>query len=231
MIPPSIKNALHRASIPLRRRHYQRAGRTGRARWLPARARRALGLDDATAVGSRRLEIGCGPFPSPGYLHVDIDPSARHLEASAPAWKLPFPNEWATEVLAVHSLEHVPPRMLMPTLREWHRVLGPGGRVRVHVPNTAELVDSFLASPVDEKWRSMGAVLGMYSHPGVRGPEELEVSSDHQILFDRALIEWALDSAGFSEITDLTDHTSDRHTDSWREVVPHFSLIFEGRKP
>jgi predicted SAM-dependent methyltransferase len=225
-----VKNAVHRASIPLRRRHYSHGG--GR-RWtgrVPAAVRHKLGLDDAGAVGSRRIEIGCGPFPTPGYIHVDVDPAARHLEAFTPGWKLPFPAGWADEVLAVHSLEHVPPSMLMPTLREWHRVLAAGGRVRVHVPNTLELTQSFLESPVEQKWRTMGAMLGMFCHPGVRSPEELEVAADHQLMFDKPLLSWALETAGFVEVTDLTERLTDRHSESWSEVVPHFSLIFEAHK-
>jgi SAM-dependent methyltransferase len=187
--------------------------------------RRKLGLDDLSAVGSRRIEIGGGPFPQAGYIHVDVDRGARHLEAFGPAWDLPFPDGWATEVLAVHSLEHVPPPRLLPTLREWHRVLASGGQVQVHVPNAPELVASFLDSPVETKWRTMGALLGMYCHPGVRAPEDLEVPSDHQLMFDWDLLSWAFTSAGFREVVDLTARVRDRHTEEWREVVPHFSLV------
>lgn len=227
-LPKALGDAAHRLSIPLRRRYYSNGGMAiGR---LPTPVRRKLGLNDASAVGSRRIEVGCGPFPSAGRIHVDVDPGARHLEALAPAWDLPFPTGWAEEVIAVHSLEHVPPGQLVPTLREWHRVLAPGGRVRVHVPNTAQLVESFLQSPVEEKWRTMGALLGMYCHPGVRSPEELEVAADHQILFDQELLFWALHSAGFEDVQDLTEQVEDRHIESWREVVDRFSLIFEARK-
>src|SRR4051812_3495022 len=129
------RNALHRATAPLRRAYYVDGARHGIVRALPEPARRKLGLEDESAVGSRRIEIGCGPFPQPGYVHVDIDPNARHLEAFAPAWELPFPDAWAKEILAIHSLEHVHPSKLLSTLREWHRVLAPEGFVRVHVPN------------------------------------------------------------------------------------------------
>lgn len=230
-ISARAKDLAHRLSTPLRRGYYRRRGGAAMVPRLPAPLLRRLGLDDPSAVGSRRIEVGGGPFPQKGYIHVDIDPRARHLEAFAPAWKLPFPDGWAEEILAIHSLEHVHPRMLLPTLREWHRVLGPGGRVRIHVPNTRELLESFLGSPVDEKWRTMGAMLGMYCHPGVRGPDGLEVSSDHQLMFDWELLSWALESAGFDEITDLTGQVSDKHTHDWREVVPHFSLVAQAIRP
>jgi SAM-dependent methyltransferase len=227
----TARDAAHALSTPLRRRYYRHgAGRRVISR-LPAAARRKLGLDDGSAVGSRKIEIGGGPFPQAGYIHVDVDRRARHLEAFAPAWDLPFPDGWATEILAIHSLEHVHPRMLLRTLREWHRVLAPGGRVQVHVPNTPELVASFLESPVEGKWRAMGALLGMYSHPYVRGPGDLETPSDHQVIFDWELLSWALESAGFGNVANLTERVSDKHTEGWRDVVPHFSLVAEAVKP
>lgn len=225
------KNAAHRASAPLRDGYYRRGRGARVVPRLPGGVRKKLGLDDQSAVGSRKIEIGGGPFPQPGYIHVDIDTRARHLEAFAPAWDLPFPDGWAEEIVAVHSLEHVYPPMLVPTLKEWRRVLAPGGRVRVHVPNTEELFTSFLASPVEEKWRTMGAMLGMYCHPGVLTPEGLEVPSDHQLMFDWDMLRWALAEGGFEQISDLTGQVSDGHTDGWREVVPHFSIIAEATKP
>jgi SAM-dependent methyltransferase len=215
---------------PLRRRYYRDGG--GRlVPLLPGVVRRKTGFDDPSAVRSRKLEIGGGPFPRKGYIHVDVDPRARHLEALAPAWDLPFGDGWASEILAVHSLEHVHPRRLLPALREWHRVLAPGGRVQVHVPNAPELAQSFFDSPVDEKWRTMGALLGMYCHPGVRSPDQLEVPSDHQLMFDWEMLSWALTTAGFSHVTNLTGKTTDTHTEAWREVVPHFSLVAEAVRP
>ena len=97
--------------------------------------RGAVGLDDPSAVGSTRLEIGGGPHAQRGFLHVDIDPGAHHLEWVAPAWNLPMPDAWATEIVAVHALEHIPPPRLVETLQEWRRVLVPGGtRARCTYP-------------------------------------------------------------------------------------------------
>jgi SAM-dependent methyltransferase len=226
-----VGDIAHKLSAPVRRAYYVRESGTAVVQRLPRTMRRRLGLDDASAVGSRRLEIGGGPFPQEGYIHVDVDRGARHLEAFAPAWELPFPDGWAREIVAIHSLEHVHPRKLLPTLREWHRVLAAGGRVRVHVPNTEELLQSFLRSPVDDKWRTMGAMLGMYCDPTVRAPDDLAVPSDHQLMFDWDMLVWALEQAGFAEISNLTNELVDRHTHEWRAVVPHFSLVAEAVKP
>ena len=119
----------------------------------------------------------------------------------------------------------------MATLGEWHRVLAPGGRVRVHVPNGPALMEAFVSRPVDEKWPIMGSILGMYCSPEVRGPGGLQLRSDHQLIFDLPLLVWAFESAGFADVTDLTGVLEDRHTAPWQELVPDYSLIVEARRP
>jgi SAM-dependent methyltransferase len=223
--------ALQRGTVPLRRAYYlDDPGGQAVAR-LPHGVRALLGLDDDSAIGSRRLEIGGGPHAQRGFLHVDIDPGAHHLEWVAPAWALPVPDGWATEIAAVHALEHVEPARLLPTLSEWNRVLAPGGRVRVHVPNGPALMEAFISRPVPEKWPIMGSLLGMYCGPAVRRPEGLDLRSDHQLIFDAPLLTWALTEAGFTEVRDLTDAVEDRHSMAWRELVPKYSLIAEAAKP
>jgi SAM-dependent methyltransferase len=197
---------------------------------LSAKWQRRLGLDDEASVGSRRLEVGSGGRPQPGYIHVDLDPFAWHVEAVAPAWHLPFPDNWADEIVAVHSLEHVHPRFLVPTLVEWHRVLKPGGQLRVHVPNSPRIMQRFLEAPRDMKWALMGALLGMYCSPDTTTPAHLVWQSDHQILFDSELLRWAVETAGYTDAVDVTSEFADIHTEAWRDLVSDFSLIFEARK-
>jgi Methyltransferase domain len=222
---------LQRATVGLRRRYYV-DGRGGRAvAALPQGLRAVIGLDDESAIGSRRLEIGGGPHAQRGHLHVDIDPGAHHLEWVAPAWDLPLPDGWATEISAIHALEHVEPPRLLETLGEWRRVLEPGGRVQIHVPNGPALMEAFRSRPVEEKWPIIGSLLGMYCSPNVRDPHGLTVRSDHQLIFDEPLLSWALESAGFVAVRDLTGAVEDRHTGPWRPLVPDYSLIAEARKP
>jgi predicted SAM-dependent methyltransferase len=222
---------LQRLTVPARRRFYlSGTGRDAAAR-MPATLQRVVGLDDPSAIGSTRVEIGGGPHAQRGFLHVDIDPGAHHLEWVAPAWDLPIADDWASEIVAVHALEHVEPARLVETLREWRRVLAPDGRVEVHVPNGPALMEAFVARPVPEKWPIMGSLLGMYCSPDARAPEQLKQRSDHQLIFDVPLLRWALESAGFTSVRDLTRETEDRHTAPWRVLVDDYSLIAEARKP
>ena len=225
--------ALNRERLgrPLRRAVYV-DGRLGRARRaLPRSVAGGFGLDDEAAVGSRHLELGSGRRPTPGYIHVDVDPGARHVELRADAGHLPLPDGWAREILAIHVLEHVPPRALASVLGEWRRVLAPGGVLRVHVPDSAAIMTRWLAADVDEKWALSGALLGMYANASVRRPEELQLPCDHQLLFDRDVMRSVLEGAGFSAVRDRTAEIDDVHTTGWKPLVDRISLVFEGVRP
>jgi len=211
---------------PLRRRYYTRGRSWDR---LPRPLSELIGLDDEGALGSRRLELGSGIRPTPGYLHLDGNRWAYHLEYRADVLALPFPDDWAEEILAIHVLEHVHPRMLIEALSEWLRVLAPGGRLRVHVPDSAALMDRWRTASLDEKWALMAILFGMRANPRVRAPSDLKHRADHQVAFDREVLEWALRTAGYSDIRDLTGHVSDVHTVGWESLVPSLSLIYEAR--
>jgi len=205
-----------------------------RATWvigrMPHRIRTGLGLDDDDALRGRRIEIGAGPYPTPGHVHVDIDRDAQHLEALAQADALPFPDGWATELLAIHILEHVPPPRLRATLREWHRVLEPAGLLRVHVPDSAALMRLWLAARGPERWALNAGITGVYGSKDVRGPDEFPELADHQTLFDADLLRDVLAEAGFVEIDERTLQETDRHTLGWRPLVENFSLIVHAKK-
>jgi hypothetical protein len=190
-------------AIALRRRHYVQK------RPLPFWLRARLGLDDDEAYATRRIEVGGGPHPQRGFVHVDNDPNAAHLEALTDAWELPIDDEWAEQLIAVHVLEHVEPVRLCQTLSEWHRVL---------------------QAPVEGKWRAAGSLLGQYCGPNTISPAELWRRSDHQIIFDAELLTWALSEASFVDVTDVSERVHDRHTDAWDAVIPCYSLVMEARK-
>lgn len=212
----------------------RRARSRGGARWvnaLPPRLSRTLGLD-GDEVSPLKVEVGCGHHPSPGYVHVDINRSARHLEHVGPVWDLPFENDSVEELLAIHVLEHVHPSDLSRTLSEWHRVLSPRGRLQIHVPNAPEIFTSFCNSSPSRKWALINALFGMYGGADISNPQQIgsRFRSDHQAMYDLALLENVLREAGFRHVNDLTGQVVDRHCEAWAEAVRNFSLVVEASK-
>lgn len=92
------------------------------------------------------LEVGCGPRKTaPDFLAVDLTPgrrlgtvgNARHrlsqADVAASGERLPFVSGWADSIVARHNLEHYVDTVA--TLREWARVVRPGGRLVIVVPD------------------------------------------------------------------------------------------------
>jgi SAM-dependent methyltransferase len=110
--------------------------------WLAA-------LGDASPA-PMKLNLGCGDKILPGYVNVDV------VEARAGARPdvvcdlhdlAPFEDDSADEILSVHVVEHFWRWEIEAVLREWVRVLKPGGRMVVECPNLQSACETFLQDP------------------------------------------------------------------------------------
>lgn len=117
-------------------------------------------------------EMGCGPGHVARYLHergvsvagMDLSPELlRWAERLNP--RIPFhhgdfrrlqadDNAWAG-IVAFYSIIHLPPDEILPTLKEWRRVLRPGGVlfVAVHLGNELRHVEDWWGRRVNIDFR------------------------------------------------------------------------------
>jgi predicted SAM-dependent methyltransferase len=197
------------------------------------RLRRALDVDGGR-VSPLRIEIGGGPYPTPGYMHVDADPRSAHLEYVAPAWDLPFADASAEELLAVHVLEHIPPGFVVRTLREWLRVLRPEACLEVHVPNARSILNAYLAGDSETKWAAISAIYGAPADLGLVRPGDDGGRSpwaEHQVLYDFDLLREVLELGGFDDVEDASSRIVDDHTVAWQHLIRGLSLVVRARRP
>ncbi len=96
-----------------------------------------------------RLNLGCGDKILPGYVNVDVSPtrSGRRPDLIGDLRRLPLPDACADEILAVHVVEHFWRWEVVDVLREWTRLLKPGGRMILECPNLKSACEAFLADP------------------------------------------------------------------------------------
>lgn len=97
-----------------------------------------------------KLNLGCGDKILPGYVNVDVVESRRGLKPDVicDLHKLtPFEDNSADEILSVHVVEHFWRWEVADVLKEWVRVLRPGGKMIVECPNLLSACREFLANP------------------------------------------------------------------------------------
>ena len=93
-----------------------------------------------------RINLGSGQKYLDGYVNVDISDDHGHkVDVIADVTEpLPFDDNSADVIIAEHILEHVYLHKQEATLRDWFRVLKPGGRLIISVPNQRELAQAYL---------------------------------------------------------------------------------------
>jgi hypothetical protein len=92
-----------------------------------------------------RLNIGGGETQIPGFINIDRKDGKE-------AYPLDFPDESVDEIRASHILEHFPQSQEQEVVNEWVRVLKPGGRIRIAVPDAEKLAEMLLGkrnSPIN----------------------------------------------------------------------------------
>ncbi|MBN2023861.1 MAG: methyltransferase domain-containing protein [Pirellulales bacterium] len=97
----------------------------------------------------RKLEIGPGPARLEGFETLNIR-AGRHVDYICDAAKrLPLPDECFEVVYASHVLEHIPWYQTEHVLREWTRILKPGGVLEIWVPDGEKICKAFIDGECD----------------------------------------------------------------------------------
>lgn len=101
----------------------------------PATAQKPPATEAATPAV--RFNLGCGDKILPGFINVDLSGNWSGREPDVVAdvtGPLPFEDAMADEVHAYHVLEHLLRWKVEDCLREWLRVLKPGGQLILEMP-------------------------------------------------------------------------------------------------
>ncbi len=97
-----------------------------------------------------RLNLGCGDKILKGYVNVDlVDERAGHRpDVTCDIRNLQvFEDNYADEVMTVHVIEHFYYWEAKEVLKEWVRVLKPGGKMIIECPNLLSACEEVLRNP------------------------------------------------------------------------------------
>lgn len=117
-----------------------------------------------------KLNIGCGGKRIPGYTGIDaVQRPAVDIIANAD--NIPLDNGVAEEIMAIHLIEHFYAWEVPGVLREWYRLLQPGGKLVLELPDIVKccqnLVDNVLKGG---KHLDQLSYWGLYGDPRLKDP-------------------------------------------------------------
>jgi hypothetical protein len=123
-----------------------------------------------------KLNLGAGDVPLDGYLNLD-------RKTGGEAFPLPYDDNSVEEIRASHVLEHFPHGQVTAVIAEWVRVLKPGGRLRIAVPNFGQIARAYADG---QAINAQGFLMG----------GQLDQDDYHKALFDEGSLKRVMAEAG-----------------------------------
>jgi SAM-dependent methyltransferase len=155
-----------------------------------------------------KVEIGAGEKPHPDYdIHLDLLP-LPDIEVISRVDRLPFRTASLDGLRANHVLEHQSYELLEPTVAEWARVLRPGARLDIGVPDARFIAEQWVRGEIDTaeaNYWILGGHSDRAAHKGVdaRGVP-LWIWNAHHTMFDEPWLRQLIDGSGFVDVEIFT---------------------------
>lgn len=97
----------------------------------------------------RRLNWGCGTITPFGWVNSDIMPIPGVEVVADIRGGLPLPSESFDYIVSIHALPELTYRELDGALAELHRLLKPGGVLRLGLPDMDKAIEAYRTRDVD----------------------------------------------------------------------------------
>lgn len=95
-------------------------------------------------AGSTRINIACGDSYVDGWLNLDYAPHSSGVIKADLLGRLPVQGNEVEVVYSSHFLEHIPRGLVASFLSECFRIVKPGGRLRLVLPDLEEMCSTYL---------------------------------------------------------------------------------------
>lgn len=162
------------------------------------------------AQGELKLHLGSGRELLPGWVNADGRLGRGILSMYFPRGLRRFPDRSARLIYSSHFLEHLEyPDTVLAFLRECHRVLVPGGTIRIVVPGIEKIIRAYVEG--DEGFFAVQAE----QHPAWCKSRldhliyPLQMEGRHKYGYDIETLGNVLVEAGFHDVVD-SDHNQSR---------------------
>jgi autotransporter strand-loop-strand O-heptosyltransferase len=114
-----------------------------------------------------KLNLGCGNDIRKGYINIDKYNNTGLVDFKFDLGDLSyFDDESVDEIFTAHVFEHISINDIYAVVNEWKRVLRPGGKLVLYLPNLEHEVKIWLESPDEDKFLNVHRIFGGQTHPG-----------------------------------------------------------------
>jgi predicted SAM-dependent methyltransferase len=162
-----------------------------------SRARSSARTKEWEAKGfvGAKLDVcgGRNPFKPGEFLNVDVVPFPQVDLCFDIRRRFPIPDAVIAEIISLATLEHLRQPTVHHVLREFFRVLQPGGTLRVSTPDIEAIARSVLAGDAPETWNQH--LFGRYKS------EETEDTDLHRWMYTADQMASVLRDIGFGSVT------------------------------
>jgi predicted SAM-dependent methyltransferase len=207
----ALKHVFTRGRLaPVTRRALRILDFVARANPVQSRKRRVREL--------RFLNVGCGKKPIAHMINLNYE-WYPHVDLTWDILKpLPLRPNQLEGIFSEHVLEHLPYDRIPDILKDWHRVLRPGGSVRILVPDAELYLNTYVRAknrePVVFPYHESAATPMMIVNRVFRG-------YDHLYAYDFETMKRLLEQSGF---------TSVQHCSHRRGATPELLVDSEDRE-
>lgn len=159
-----------------------------------------------------KLNLGCGARHLQGYINVDK--AVRGMtspDVDADIRALPFDDETADEIIAIHVIEHFYHWEVNSVLREWARVLKPGGTIILECPD----IKKAALHLVNAVTLNMGISDQLTMWPLFGDPSHKDPLMCHKWGYTPGTLAFELEKAGF---TDCVEEPAQYHMKTTRDM-------------
>lgn len=108
-----------------------------------------------------QLHLGCGQRKLPGFVNIDLNWSPA-TDYTCDISRLPCPDGSVSRIETYHVIEHIPRPRIEHVLREWYRVLRPGGVLVMECPDFSRNLEEMMAGNEER----MYSIFGWQRFPG-----------------------------------------------------------------
>ncbi|MEH2204207.1 MAG: glycosyltransferase [Nostoc sp.] len=176
-----------------------------------------------------KLNIGCGDVKFDNWINIDIDKDKKAVDLVCnAAQRLPFDDDSCALIYNEHFLEHLTVEEARFFLRECHRVLQPGGILRIAMPSLEDVVEKYNSEDwQNQEWLNWPEFKFIKTRA-----EMLNISLrwwGHQWLYDREELNRRLIETGYTNIKDVAWGLSDIPELKNRETRVYSLLICEAQ--